>query len=179
MKKTSIICLLLAGCMVTTSCIGSFNLFGKLRNWNNQIGSKFVNELVFIAFWIVPVYEVAFLADVLVLNSIEFWSGNNPVTAGSKTIQGKDGKYLAEWDQNGYTITREEDGAWLHLDFAPETNTWSVRQADGTEFELMTFIDEGHVSMPCVDGSRTIVELSQDGLMAYRAQVMENLWAKR
>ena len=37
--------------------------------------SKFVNELVFFAFWILPVYEVSGLADLLVLNSIEFWSG--------------------------------------------------------------------------------------------------------
>ena len=69
----------LTGSMMMSSCIGSFSLTNKLMDWNNQIGSKFVNELVFIAFWIVPVYEISALADVLVINSIEFWSGENPV----------------------------------------------------------------------------------------------------
>ncbi len=59
---------------VFTSCIGSFALTNKLLSWNRSIGSKIVNELVFIGFWILPVYEVSALADVLVINSIEFWS---------------------------------------------------------------------------------------------------------
>lgn len=57
----------LTGSMMMSSCIGSFSLTNKLMDWNNQIGSKFVNELVFIAFWIVPVYEISALADVLVI----------------------------------------------------------------------------------------------------------------
>ena len=95
MKKTrltvAIVCALM-GSMMLPSCIGSFTLTNKLLSWNNQVGSKFVNELVFFAFWILPVYEVSALADVLVLNSIEFWSGSNPVAAGTtRTIQGNDG----------------------------------------------------------------------------------------
>ena len=85
----------LASSVLFSSCIGSFGLTNKLLSWNSNIDSKFVNELVFIAFWIVPVYEISALADVLVLNSIEFWSGSNPVAdAGTvKTINGKDGVY--------------------------------------------------------------------------------------
>lgn len=51
-----------------------FSLTNKLLTWNRQVGSKFVNELVFFALWILPVYEVSGLADLLVLNSIEFWA---------------------------------------------------------------------------------------------------------
>lgn len=178
MKKTSVICLALASCLLTSSCIGSFNLFGKLRKWNNQIGPKFVNELVFIAFWIVPVYEVAFLADILVLNSIEFWSGSNPVTAGQKVIDGKDGKYLAKWDKTGYTITQLSTGKEMRLDFTQETKTWSLRLADGSSMELMTFVDDNHVSLPKSDGTCAVVELSQQGCLAYRQEVMEALWAQ-
>ena len=94
MKKkglTLLVATTLASSVLFSSCIGSFGLTNKLLDWNRNIDSKFVNELVFIAFWIVPVYEISALADVLVLNSIEFWSGNNPVAdAGSvKTIEGK------------------------------------------------------------------------------------------
>ena len=42
-----------------------------MLEWNDQIGGKFVNELVFIAFWILPVYELSAMADILVINSIE------------------------------------------------------------------------------------------------------------
>ena len=79
---------ILASSMMFTSCIGSFKLTNKVLTWNKQVGSKFVNELVFVAFWILPVYELSGLADLLVLNSIEFWSGENPVQASTKTIDG-------------------------------------------------------------------------------------------
>ncbi len=48
--------MLACGCLVTTSCIGSFALTNKLLSWNKQVGNKFVNELVFFAFWVLPVY---------------------------------------------------------------------------------------------------------------------------
>ena len=104
MRKTylsvALVCLLSAS-MLGTSCIGSFQLTNKLLSWNKQIGNKFVNELVFFAFWVLPVYEVSALADVLVLNSIEFWSGSNPVASGTKVIEGNDGRYLVECDGHG------------------------------------------------------------------------------
>ena len=73
------VCAILSGSLLFSSCIGSFGLWNNLKSWNQGIGNKFVNEIVFLAFHIVPVYEVAYLADILVLNSIEFWSGSNPV----------------------------------------------------------------------------------------------------
>ena len=67
--KVSVVLALMAS-MTLTSCIGSFGLTNKLLSWNEQVGNKFVNELVFFAFWIIPVYEVTCLADVLVLLSL-------------------------------------------------------------------------------------------------------------
>ena len=103
---------ILASSMMFTSCIGSFKLTNKVLTWNKQVGSKFVNELVFVAFWILPVYELSGLADLLVLNSIEFWSGENPVQASTKTIDGKNGRYIVKSDKNGYTITNTPTKAW-------------------------------------------------------------------
>lgn len=78
MKKTHFTVaavLSLASCFVFSSCIGQFVLTNKVLTWNDSVGNKFVNELVFVAFWILPVYEVTSIADLLVINSIEFWSG--------------------------------------------------------------------------------------------------------
>lgn len=181
MKKkyfTVAMALLLSCSMLTTSCIGSFSLSNKLLSWNKQVGSKFVNELVFFAFWILPVYEVSLLADVLVLNSIEFWSGSNPVAQGRSVIDGKDGRYLVDCDGKGYTITSENDGSVVRLDFDEEDRSWSVT-ADGNTYELLTFVDDTHVKMPTVDGGYTTVELSQAGVFAYQQMATAPVMAQR
>ena len=169
----------LASSMMLSSCIGSFALTGKLLNWNRQVGNKFVNELVFFAFWVLPVYEVSALADVLVLNSIEFWSGTNPVAKGKKVIDGQDGRYLVECDGKGYTITCENDGSVVRLDFDEADRSWSVTTPDGTNMPLMTFVDDTHVQLPCADGSVTTVEVSQAGVFAYQQMATAELWAQR
>lgn len=155
--------------LLTSSCIGSFGMTNRVLTWNKQIGSKFVNELVFFAFWILPVYEVTGLADLLVLNSIEFWSGSNPMATGTKVIEGQDGRYLVDCDGKGYTIKSEIDGSEVRLDFDADCQTWSVELPDGQNYELMTFVDDSHVLMPAdSDGHRMLVDLSEQGLMAYR-----------
>lgn len=158
----------LAGSMMFTSCIGSFNLTNKLLSWNKSIGNKFVNELVFIVFWVLPVYEVSGLADFLVLNSIEFWSGSNPVAQGKSIIEGNDGiKYLVECDGKGYTITSMADDSKFRLDFNEETREWST-EINGENVVFMTFVDDTHVKLPTRTGEEMIVETSQNGLFAYQ-----------
>ena len=164
--------LALAGSMVSTSCIGSFALFNKVKAWNQQVGNKFVNELVFLAFWIVPVYEVSGLADILVINSIEFWSGNNPIACGRSVIEGQDGRYLVDCDKNGYTITSENDGSVVRLDFNADEQSWSVRTPDMEEgVVFMTMIDENNVEMIGADGAMHRVALDAQGVLAYQQQV--------
>ena len=166
----------LAGSLLTTSCIGSFSLTNKLLDWNKSIGNKFVNEVVFFAFWVVPVYEVAALADILVLNSFEFWSGNNALAQGKKVIEGQDGRYIVECDGKGYTITSENDGSVVRLDFDQEEQTWSAT-ANGETYKIMTFIDDTHVKVPSVNGGYEVVELTQEGVWAYQGKVTSSQFA--
>lgn len=168
----------LAGSMLCTSCIGSFALTNKLLSWNNQIGNKFLNELVFFAFWVIPVYEVTSAADLLVLNSVEFWSGTNPIAMGTKVIDGKDGRYLVECDGKGYTVTSQNDGSIVRLDFDDTDRSWSVTAGEQT-VKFMTFVDDTHVNMINADGTYSLVELSQEGLMAYRESAVAGMWAAR
>ena len=169
---------LCAGSLMFSSCIGSFALTNKLLSWNNQVGSKFVNELVFLAFWILPVYEVSGLADILVINTIEFWSGSNPVAQGRTVIDGQDGRYLVDCDGKGYTITSENDGSVVRLDFGTEEKTWSATVGDQT-YELLTFIDDSHVRMPAPDGGTVEVKLDQEGVWAYQQMATPMLTAQR
>lgn len=166
----------MCGSMLFTSCIGSFQLTNKLLSWNRSIGNKFVNELVFVAFWILPVYEVSGLADLLVINSIEFWSGSNPVAEGKYYIEGQNGeKYLVECDGKGYSITNPIDNSTFRLDFDNETREWST-EIDGERHVFLTFVDDTHVKVPMADGTTMTVETNQEGLYAYQeAAAMSNL----
>lgn len=152
------------------SCIGSFSLTRKVLAWNHQVGNKFVNELVFFAFWILPVYEVTSVADLLVLNSIEFWSGNNPVEASTKVIDTEQGLYYIACDGKGYTITAP-NGDEIRLDFNTDSQTWSVLGSNGEAYPFMTMIDKSHVKMIHSDGAMHMVELSEPGVMAYSAAI--------
>lgn len=164
--------------LLTSSCIGSFSLTNKLLSWNRGVSNKFVNELIFFAFWILPVYEVSALADVLVLNSIEFWSGNNPVAVGRSVIEGQDGRYLVDCDGKGYTITSETDGSVVRLDFNEEDKSWSAT-VNGETTRLFSFVDENTVSIISADGEYHDVTLDAKGVMAYSNEITAAGYAMR
>jgi hypothetical protein len=82
MPKLSARTMLLTGLLTTTAlantaCFGSFPLTRKVYGFNKGVSDdKFVRELVFLAIGVlVPVYSVAGLIDVVILNSMEFWTG--------------------------------------------------------------------------------------------------------
>jgi len=104
-------CVLTVSTMSTTGCFGSFAAFNKLRQWNGKFThNKFINWLVFLLLCIIPAYELFFLADTLVLNSLEFWTGSNPVAIGDT---------YRETDANGNSVTavKMEDGSlYMRLD---------------------------------------------------------------
>ncbi len=178
MKKTKMmmVAAVLSGSLLFSSCIGSFGLTQKVYNWNQGIGGKFVNELVFLACNIVPVYGVAVWVDTVVLNTIEFWSGSNPMAANeTKQVQGEDGMYLVECDEAGYTITRENDEASVRFDFDKESNTWSLASEEGN-VNLITFVGDNQAKMYDADGGSQIVDLTQDGVMAYKSSIMNTVF---
>ena len=163
-------------CSSMTSCMGKFALTRNLYAWNEQISNKFINELVFFAFWVLPVYEVCGIADLFVLNTIEFWSGDNPMTASTKVVDTDNGRYLVVCDGQGYDITLEGTDQKYRLDFCQDTRTWSV-QIDNNEYPLLTFVDDSHVSVPSADGQWQTVELSQAGVLAYKASASAGMLA--
>lgn len=175
MKKyylTVAVILTVAASLTFSSCIGSFALTNKVLSWNKQVGSKFVNELVFIGLWILPVYELSAMADVLVINSIEFWSGSNPVTASTtRVVDGKDARYLVKSDPKGYTITNTKDNTTVRFDFNQADNSWSVQNGEGKDVKFMQFVDDTHVKMITPSGDFKTVELNEQGVMAYEQMV--------
>ena len=81
--KFSLLALFLIG---SPGCLGRFALTTEVRQFNLEItDDKWGRELVFVGLYIIPVYEFATLADLLVVNSLEFWSEENPIS-GEKAI---------------------------------------------------------------------------------------------
>ncbi|NDW13879.1 DUF3332 domain-containing protein [Bacteroides sp. 214] len=175
-SKLKLLSLVLAGSFLFSSCIGSFKLFNNVLSWNKGVGNKFVNELVFIALHIVPVYEIAGLVDVLVLNSIEFWTGNSPIAKKGevKQVKGENGDYTVETLENGYTITKEGE-ATVDLIFNNETNTWSVVSEEVTS-ELVKINENGTADLFLQNGETMNVTLDAQGILAAQKVTMGNVF---
>lgn len=179
MKKnrlTLVAAIFLSGTILFSSCVGSFGLFNRISSWNQSIGTKFVNELVFLALNIVPVYGVAYLADALVINSIEFWSGTNPMAnvGDVKKVKGENGDYLVKTLENGYSITKEGEDSAMELIYNKEANTWNV-VADGVSTELLKMNNDGTAEMNLPNGDKMNVTLDAQGMMVARQATMGGL----
>ena len=87
MKKFVAIVMLLA--FVTAGCTGSFSLTKKVYNWHRSATDKWYDEFGFLVCAILPIYGISTFADAIIFNSIEFWTGNNPVTQARNETQKK------------------------------------------------------------------------------------------
>lgn len=171
MKKTYLsvgIAALIGATTLFSSCIGSFKLTNKVLDWNKTIDDKFVNEVVFIALHIVPVYQLSIFADAVVLNSIEFWTGENPVTkAGEvKEVTGEKAKYQVMTTENGYKITNETTKLEMDLVYNTKNQSWTA--VSGNESVLLLQFTSDNTAMVYTGTNMTEVELSHNGVLAFR-----------
>jgi hypothetical protein len=111
-----------------TGCIGSFVAFNKLRVWNQNVtDEKWVNEVVFLGLTFFFVYGLVSLADVIIFNSIEFWTGENPM-ANVKFSKKGDKKAVQKFssDENGKSTQV------LYYEKEELQHTLSLHQATGS-----------------------------------------------
>lgn len=147
----------------TTACFGPFNLTRNVYHWNSgikgsgEVSDKWMKELVFFGMIIIPVYMFATLLDAFVFNSIQFWTGDNPVKG---TDAGGDGATrvvrlggvtvtMAESDQ-GATVTYERNGI-VERRATIETSATGYRLIDETGV-LLAEAEKGQ------DGSVTLLD---------------------
>lgn len=169
--KIKVACMLLGSSLLFSSCIGSFALWNQLKDWNEGVGNKFVNEIVFLAFNIIPVYGVAYMADALVLNSIEFWTGSNPLADNigkTKVVKGENGEYLVTTTKNGYTISKQGEDKELNLVYNNENRTWSA-DYEGECHELMTMNEDGTITVNLQDGNSVTILPDQQGVASVQS----------
>lgn len=177
MKKTfKFSALLLAATIMFSSCIGSFQLTNKVFKINQNIGSKWVNELVFAACCILPVYEITMFVDAIVFNSIEFWTGKKALAnAGEKKIvknsEGQNVEVTAM--ENGYNLT---DGVTsMNLVFDEETQVWSA-EYNNQSTNLIKLIDDNNAQLFLMNGDMMDITLDAEGINMAR-MYMNNSFA--
>ena len=72
-----------------TGCLGQNALFDTVQDWNaDATNNKFVNQGISFAFWWIPVYGLSLLGDIIIFNSIEFWTGTNPISKEGAKVAG-------------------------------------------------------------------------------------------
>jgi hypothetical protein len=144
--RATIIALILA-CLTlsNTACIGRMAVSGKVMEFNLSVSEdKWAREIVFLALYIIPVYGFAGIADLIVVNSIEFWTGTNPVNGQPRLAHAGDQNHGMTADGSEAISTLRKDGS---IDI-------EIRSADGDAYFVNVLREDGAVVGRDADGRR-------------------------
>ncbi len=176
-KYLSVSICLMACTMVASSCVGSFAMFNKLASWNKRAtGNKFLNEIIFLV--ISPAYAFCATADALVLNTIEFWTGDNPMAmkvGTTKQVMGQDGKYYAVTTKSdGYDI-KLPSGEMITFVYDKKTDSWSQIQK-GKKTEIFRFNADGTIQASLPNGNKMNVSPDENGVYEVRMAMNDGVF---
>ena len=119
---------------MSAGCIGNFGLSGKVRKFNLETTEdRWSRELLFVVLYVIPVYPFAGFLDIIVFNSIEFWTGTNPINGSASVTP----IAMNEWTT--------EDGTKVTMRGLPDNSIdVNVVRSDGdTRFFNLMRTDEG------------------------------------
>ena len=126
--------LALAAVFLTTAagCFGRFRAVNAVYDFNKSASPNgVVRSLLLFAMVVIPIYEVAFLADAIVLNTLDFLNGTNQVAV--KTLPDGSKVEMAKLDADTVRV-RQVDTAGKETSFdivRVGANAGYVRNADG------------------------------------------------
>jgi len=141
--------LLAAFAMSQTGCIGSMALSSEVRKMNMNFDPEpWPREALFFILYVIPVYPFAGAIDLLVVNSVEFWTGTNPVSNASAAVTvAQAGDVHQEVAPDGTTVlstlrsdgsidieVTAPDGTQTFFNLKPERDRLVARDGDGLEY---------------------------------------------
>lgn len=155
--KAALLCM--AGGIFLNSCmIGSYALFNKLEDWNSSMtDNKYINALV--GFVISPAYGICLWADTLVLNSIEFWTGQQPLASvgQQQRVRGNNGDFFVVTTvKDGYNVVNERTNETAQFMFDAEQNVWTM-EVDGVKKDLFRVNDNNTLTMFTQNGQELVL----------------------
>lgn len=131
--------------LATVGCFGKFELTKKVYRYNRDFNEdKWMQEVLFLVLSIIPIYGGAVVLDAVVFNSFEFWTGKNPVLAGSGSK-----RIVVDPEGRRVTMTRVDadrievsvvdlDGARQDFALVREDRAISAWSADGALLARVT-----------------------------------------
>ncbi|GHG68883.1 DUF3332 domain-containing protein [Comamonas sp. JC664] len=146
--------------MHATGCFGQFKLTQKIWNFNKNIsGNKFVQWLMFLVLSIIPVYGLGVFIDAIVVNSIEFWTGSNPVAS----ADGGDGntRIVKLSPTDTLRLSRDVESGVMRMELAREGHETMVRYFEPLEDGMVVRDDAGALllqAQEAVDGDVAITD---------------------
>jgi hypothetical protein len=140
--------------------------------------NKYVNGIVGLILQPI-VGGICLTVDALVLNTIEFWTGDNPVASNTtQKVMGQDGLYYAvTTTKQGYEVKAPsgEVTRFIHND---KNDSWSMEQ-NGVTKEIFRFNADGTIQATLQNGQTLTVGTDQAGLDQVREAVDANYFALR
>ena len=89
---------------------------GKVRKFNLDFNpGRWERELLFFAFYVIPVYPFSGMIDILIINSIEFWTGTNPISDEPSVTPVSSRSFTTD-DGTQVTMTRGESEDTLNVE---------------------------------------------------------------
>ena len=65
-------------------CLGRMVISSNVQEFNmNVVENKWGREIIFVGFYIIPVYPTCAFVDLFIVNALEFWQGENPLSGES------------------------------------------------------------------------------------------------
>jgi len=143
--------------LLQTGCFGSFPLTNKMLEFNRGAGDKITQEIVFLAFIILPVYESTLLIDAVVLNTLEFWEkeGINLPEGKWKSdfIKSGNKEWKVSYTKGRYNIRQvkgDQKGQEIDFVFDQKDQSWSLYNGD--QSYKLTDIKNNRINLYYPDG---------------------------
>lgn len=166
MKKFITICLAAVMLSTATGCFGEFALVRSVYEWNDDVAdSRFVKTLLFYAMNIIPVYGVAGAIDFWILNLIEFWTGDNPMSMNEgemdrQIIPLEGEEYIVEATKNQFKIYQEGMEP-IYLRFEESDMSWNFVKNGETQ-KLISYSQDENGEYYQVYKENSVVSLKAD-----------------
>lgn len=155
-RVAAVLALALCVPLATSGCFGTFQLTRKAYKFNQEVDNdKFVQWGVFLAMNLVPIYPFATFLDAVFANSVEFWTGKNPVTASAdgttQTLVSEAGDVLRVATLRDGSIElklAQHDGSERFVRLTQEGRYAVARDADGQLLARATDVGGKPVLIP-------------------------------